>query len=133
MKAALTRRDVLITLALTSGALLLRLYQLGAKPLWIDEAYSLERARAPLSALWTDLIADHLPAYFAAVWAAYHLLGDAEWALRLPSVLVSSSVPIAVLLLGRELGRPVAGALAAALYAMLAHKRDICGSCSIPC
>ena len=118
MKAAFIRRDVLAMIALTSGALLLRLYQLGAKPLWIDETYSLDRARAPFSGLWTDLIADHLPTYFAAVWAAYHLLGDAEWALRLPSVLLSSSVPIAILLLGREFGRPLGGALAATLYAI---------------
>jgi dolichyl-phosphate-mannose-protein mannosyltransferase len=103
---------------LTILAALLRVYELGTKPLWIDEAYSLDRARAPLTALWTDLIADHLPAYFAMVWAAYHVFGGAEWVLRLPSALLSASVPIALVLIGRELHQPRAGALAALLYAL---------------
>jgi mannosyltransferase len=111
------RTDVAVLSAVTLVALALRLYGVGIKPLWIDEAYSLERARQPLLQLWTELIADHVPAYFALLWATHTFTGEAEWALRLPSVLTSASVAIALPLIGRELGGPLAGVIAAALFA----------------
>jgi hypothetical protein len=38
--------------ALIAGGIFLRVFRLGAEPLWLDEAASLSLARLPLSTIW---------------------------------------------------------------------------------
>jgi hypothetical protein len=94
------------------------LHDLGTKAISTDEAYSLERAREPLGSLWTNLVADHVPVYFAMLSATRRLTGDSEWGLRLPSVLAGLSAAICVWLIARALGRPRAGLLAGVAFAV---------------
>ncbi len=95
--------------------LLLRLNDLGAKSLAVDEAYTYFVARGSLHLLWANLVADQVPGYFVLLWAVEHLIGGSEWALRLPSGLAGVLAILGTWAVGRELGRPSAGVLAALL------------------
>jgi hypothetical protein len=89
-------------------ALVLRLYNLGAQSLWLDEGGT-----------WAEITSRGWPALLADLWNAkaaypfYHLLlkawvgvaGDSEWALRFPSALAGAGAVVAIYLAATELCR----------------------------
>lgn len=88
-------RDHWVLAALCAG-LLLRLVRLGVAPLWFDEVITADWVARP----WGEMLAlclgdNHPPLYFVLVKGVRALLGDAPWALRLPSALVGAgAIPL---------------------------------------
>jgi mannosyltransferase len=104
---------------LTGAALLLRLYRLGSQGLWFDEAYTLFIARMPAVEAWRALVVDgvHPPLFYALQKAAL-VLGQSEFALRLPSAVFGAAAVPLVYILGRRWAGRGTGALAALLLAL---------------
>ncbi|NTW98278.1 MAG: hypothetical protein HGB28_07005, partial [Oscillochloris sp.] len=81
-------------------ALAIRVYRLDAQSLWLDEGSSWQMARLP----WGDLLRDMLSP--TAAYPLYHLLlkiwvsllGDSEFALRLPSAIAGAAAVAAIYL-----------------------------------
>jgi mannosyltransferase len=111
-----SRLTLLAALAVCLLSVGLRLRELGTKPLWVDEGYSVEVAHGPLADLW-HLVPNQLPAYYALLASWIHLAGDSESAVRLPSALAGASVVAAMYLIGREIGRPIGSLVGATLFA----------------
>jgi hypothetical protein len=79
----------------------IRLRQLGAESLWLDEATTYHRSRLP----FLELVADakdshHNPGYFLLI-GAWLRLGDSELMLRLPSALFGIAKVFVVYVMGR--------------------------------
>jgi uncharacterized membrane protein len=112
------------TIGIAAGAILLigaalRLHHLGAQPLWLDEAASLELARLPLADLWRwEVPADvgNPPLYYTLL-KGWLWLGESESSLRLLSVLFGVAAIPVIYGCGRQLGGRNAGLIAAALLA----------------
>ena len=98
---------------------LVRLYGIGAKGLWLDEAFSIWMARHPLADMlgWVARIDQHPPLYYILLhgWLA---LGDGEAQVRALSALCSVLTIPVIYLLGRRLGDHATGLLAALLLAV---------------
>ncbi|MBK8539804.1 MAG: glycosyltransferase family 39 protein [Ardenticatenia bacterium] len=103
-------------LALAFG---LRLWRLGDKNLWWDEALALWAVRQPLAALTAWTAGDvHPPLFFWALWLWRRGVGETEFALRmLPALWGVITVALAYAL-GRRAGGRRAGGLAALLLAV---------------
>ncbi|MBI5647546.1 MAG: glycosyltransferase family 39 protein [Ignavibacteriae bacterium] len=113
------RREILIValLTLVSGAL--RMYGLGAKDLWLDEASSLFFARLPWSDLTSVLqrVDQHPPLYYAILHIS-RVFGESEAMLRAPSVLFGAAALPFVYGAARATGGRRAGVAAALLFAL---------------
>ncbi len=99
---------------------LLRLWGLGAKSLWFDEAYSIFIAQQPPLEILRLLQAHdtHPPLHYLLLHVWITLFGKGEVAVRLPSVLASVGAVLLTFLLGRRIaGQRVA--LLAALFLAL--------------
>lgn len=85
-------------------AVLLRFIGLGSKSLWLDEAFSVDRARLTQAQIWSGKYDPlHPPLYYSGLHAWIGLAGESETAVRLLSA-VSSTISLAVFyLLGRQL------------------------------
>ena len=101
------RALLLHLLAATLLAAALRAFHLGAQSLWIDELFTWMSADVGRPfALATLLENIHGPLYSLAVHLGGGWLGDAEWALRLPSFVCGvATVPALAWLAARWLGR----------------------------
>jgi uncharacterized membrane protein len=114
-------------LLITLGALALRLYRLGQRPFWLDEAYSLQITDQPISSIWswTNPAAPvDPPLYFVALRAWRLAFGDAEAAVRSLSVLFGVTLIPATYWLGAQLRSKATGLLAAGLVALAALQID---------
>lgn len=99
-------------------ALAARLYDLGAKPLWLDEVITHRRALLPLPDLIADaLINKHIPAYFLLV-RPFDAAIIGETLLRLPSAIFGALAVGLVALIASDLRSPRAGFLAGLLMAL---------------
>jgi 4-amino-4-deoxy-L-arabinose transferase-like glycosyltransferase len=83
----LLQRPGRTALAITGLGLILRLFGLGARPLWFDEVISAVYARQD----WPDLLRlntgdNHPPGYYLALKAWLTLFGREDWVIRLFSV-----------------------------------------------
>jgi mannosyltransferase len=112
-------RTPLILAALTLFAFILRLYLLGEKSIWLDEAFSIALARHDLGDLLrlTASSDTHPPLYYIVLhfWLA---LGESEAMVRLLSALFSAAAVPLMFVVGRELyDEGGAGLLAAAVLA----------------
>jgi len=122
--ATATRSPLIVWLALAglaAGAALLRAWHMVEWPLHVDEAITWATSHADLFRLVTwRAHRDHPPLSFLVVrWTTGLLQTDAEWALRLPSVLLGIMCVPAAFLLGRRLfGLQTAGLALAALVAV---------------
>jgi mannosyltransferase len=108
---------VLLLVAL--GAIL-RLYKIGAQPLWVDEATSLRFARQSLAQLWNwSTIVDpgNPPLYYSLLhgWVRF---GDGEGSLRVLSALFGVLTIPLVYALGRTIRDHRLGILGALLFAI---------------
>jgi mannosyltransferase len=102
---------VILILALT-----LRLYGLGAKPLWLDEVTTAMRVNLPLSGLIADSFRNHhLPTYFLLV--SLFSPGASVWLMRLPSAVAGAFAAALGGAVGRTLGGRIAGAMSGLLLA----------------
>lgn len=107
-------RALATVLALTVGALALRVTGLGRLPLWLDEGYTLlQVTNRPLS----DWLADvHPPLYTALLWAWTRIGVSDAWLRLLSALLGAATIPavyaLGARLLGRACGLWAAGFLA---------------------
>ncbi len=117
----LDRNDWLVILALTLLAAAIRLPTLGTASLWFDELCTWKVSnQASLIDLWTKGFTVDIfpPAYFTLTYFIIKLLGDGEFAMRLPAALFGIlSVP-AIYALGRKLFCKVTATLGAALVTL---------------
>ncbi len=98
----------------------LRLFWIGEKSLWLDEAFSLWVAGQPPGEMWRWLIRidQHPPGYYALLAGWIRLFGTTETALRLLSALASiGTIPLVYAATRHLLDRPTAG-MAALLLAL---------------
>jgi len=85
----------------------LRLFHLGFQSLWIDEIFSWRAASPHGSFNWGDFFINmHGPLIAALSHAQVRLLGDSEWALRLPFAFASVLLVPAVAFLSRRVAGP---------------------------
>jgi 4-amino-4-deoxy-L-arabinose transferase-like glycosyltransferase len=94
-----------VCIAIGMVALALRLITLGSRSLQMDEAYSVWFAARPWYELWhvVPLYEIHPPMYYSLlkIWIGW--FGDAEFAIRLPSVFVSVATVLVVAMSGKLL------------------------------
>ena len=93
---------LLLVVALGAG---LRLYRIGAQPLWVDEASSLRFARQTLPQLWNwhSLVDPGNPPLYYSLLHGWLVFGDSETALRLLSALFGVLTIPLVYALGRTI------------------------------
>jgi mannosyltransferase len=104
----------LAPLLLCLVALALRLWGLGDKPLWTDEAFTWFDYRHSLAEILGARLNVHPPLFGVLMWAWMPLAGETEFSLRLPSALLSVVAVPALWRLGLRLGGPPTALLAAA-------------------
>jgi uncharacterized membrane protein len=109
----------LVLLVVALGASL-RLYRLGAQPLWVDEATSLRFARGSLSQLWSwsAIVDPGNPPLYYSLLHGWLVFGDSEASLRLLSALLGVLTIPLVYALGRTIRDHWLGIVAALLFAI---------------
>jgi mannosyltransferase len=107
------------TLVATALALVFGLWRLGGPALTYDEGYTIGVVRGPFSHTWDRVTSfDTVQAPYYLLFSLWYRLGEDEWLLRLPSVvLFVAAVPL-LYLLGRRLADARVGAVAAGLVAL---------------
>ncbi|MGH2537681.1 MAG: glycosyltransferase family 39 protein, partial [Candidatus Promineifilaceae bacterium] len=103
--------------ALLLAAFALRGLNLGAKSLWLDEAFSVWSASRPAAEIWLGLHDNHPPFYYL-ILRAWLYFGRSEALLRLPSAFASLLAIALVCRLGRRAGGRRVGLWAALLLAL---------------
>lgn len=118
-------RDWITGIGICALAIGLTAYQLGARPLWNDEAWT---AWIGLSVVdfhgllnQIQVRAFNMSLYYAIIFAWVHFWGahgvlSTEWIVRLPSLVFAALSAVAVWLIGRRFLGGFAGALGAVLY-----------------
>jgi mannosyltransferase len=106
-------------------ALALRLMRLDAHSLWIDEAFSVFWSGLPTSFLWGHgrYVEPTPPLYYSALGFWQSVAGSGDFAMRLPSALISAATALVAGGIGSAIFGTSAGLLAAVLYALspMAH------------
>lgn len=115
---------LLLTAVLGAG-LALRLHELGARSLWVDELFSVGLAAQDIGTVLTVLYGEeaNMTLYYLVMFGWVRLVGpaaDEVW-MRLPGVLFGVAGIWAVYRLGMRLGGRTAGLIAAALTAVNAY------------
>src|SRR5262245_28819682 len=120
-----SRKDIRVTTIaplvglVVAVGLALRFYAIGAKSLWIDEAFSIWTATQPLDALWrfTVQLDQHPPLYYTLLhfWLA---LGDSEGVVRGFSVLWGVLMLALMYLIGERVGGRALGLLSTLIMAI---------------
>ena len=119
-RAASTWEALTVAVATVAG-LALRLYRLGAAPLSSQEVYTWDFSHQSVPFILVRL--PHMetnPPFYYLLMKGVTLLGDAEFLLRLPSVIAGSLAIPLVYLLGRVGGASAGGAVASVLLALSA-------------
>ncbi len=94
-------------------ALIPRLIDLGNRPFWLDEVFTLERASLPPADLVHDAFLNHhLPSFFLML-APLIPLGNPEFWLRIPSALFGAGAVAVVFMIARRIAGRNAGIIAA--------------------
>ena len=107
-----------LTTATLVGAAL-RLYQLGAASLWLDEAYTYFFVTGPFERGWRALldIGNHPPLFYL-ITRLFAVVTSSEFGLRLPAALAGIVAIPLMYPFARQWGNPVAGHVAAWLLAV---------------
>ena len=96
-----------------------RLYGLGIRPLWDDEAFAYFVGAGSYSHLWHSLTLErHPPLFYSLEWVAIHLFGPSETSLRVFPALFGTALIYVVFVIGKRLADLRGGLVAAALVAM---------------
>jgi len=104
-------RTEIVVVALTLLAAFLRFFLIGAKTVWLDEAFSIWLARHPLWEMWGWLVRidQHPPLYYTLLHGWIGLFGDLQGPVRGLSALCSTlAVPVYYAAIRRLLDRPTA-------------------------
>lgn len=102
----------------TALGLLVRLLFLGSKSLWLDEAWSLMVAQGKLTDLWSGVADKMNPPGYYLLLMPWVRLGESEFWLRLPSVLLGTAAIPMTYRLARLLYSEAVGLSAAWLLAL---------------
>jgi uncharacterized membrane protein len=108
-----------VLLVVAMGAFL-RLYLIGAQPLWVDEATSLRFARQALGELWSwsTIVDPGNPPLYYSLLHGWLVFGDSEASLRLLSALFGVLTIPLVYALGRTIRDHRLGIVSALLFAI---------------
>ena len=104
-------------------AALVRLLYLNQESYWFDEIWAVNQVRGSLASVLESLASEdvHPPLYPILLWFWVRLLGEAEWATRLLSVIAGTGAVGVLYLLGRDLFGRTTGVLAAGILALHAY------------
>ncbi len=112
-------RHRLIACIILLVALILRLWQLGGKSLWLDEATSWHFAKVPLQTILTNTEETNPPVYYALLHGWMHAFGDSETSMRFLS-LIFGMLGVALMgWVGTLIGGKEAGLWAMGLMALM--------------
>ena len=115
----LQRATPFVLLAITALGGFLRLYQIGSKGLWLDEAFSVWLGWQPVGQMlsWLIRIDQHPPLYYLLLHVWMHLGDDAATVRALSALCGTLTIPV-IYLLGRRLADEKVGLLAALILAV---------------
>jgi mannosyltransferase len=118
-RSALRPATLLPLAGIVAAGVALRLYDLGAKSLWLDEAFSVWMGAQPLAEAWRYAVQldQHPPLYYTLLhlWMAF---GDGESVVRSFSALWGALTLPVIYLAGARIGGRALGLLAALLLAV---------------
>ena len=115
------RTAYILLVAIVLIAALIRLPTLGAQSLWLDEVASYLQARGGLVEMIQATAEDNYPPLHNIVlWLSIKLLGEGEWALRMPSAVTGILNVAAIYWVGTLVGGRRTGLIAALLLAVSA-------------
>jgi len=101
-----------------AAALIVRLIDLGRRPFWLDEVFTLNRVSLPPAALVHDsFINHHMPSFFLLL-SPFVALGHPELWLRLPPAVFGALSVMMVYLIATRIGGRVAGICAAMIIGL---------------
>jgi len=111
---------LLAVAAALSVGLLLRVYRIEVRGLWIDEAFSVWLARQPLDEMihWVREVDHHPPLYYGLLNGWVSFFGDGEGAVRLLSALFGTVNIALIYVAGRRLVNSEVGTVAAWVLAL---------------
>ena len=114
------RATVVPVLLVVALGVSLRLYRIGAQPLWVDEATSLRFARQTVSQLWSwsTIVDPGNPPLYYSLLHGWLVFGDGETSLRLLSALFGVLTIPLVYALGRMIRDHRLGIVSALLFAI---------------
>lgn len=114
------RATVVPVLLVVALGVSLRLYRIGAQPLWVDEATSLRFARQTVSQLWSwsTIVDPGNPPLYYSLLHGWLVFGDGEASLRLLSALFGVLTIPLVYALGRMIRDHRLGIVSALLFAI---------------
>ena len=99
-------------------ALLPRLIRLGARPFWLDEVFTLQRASlAPAALVHDSFLNHHMPSFFLML-SPLIALGDPQFWLRLPSAMFGALAVVLVYLIANRIAGRTAGIVAALILGL---------------
>jgi mannosyltransferase len=121
-----TRQVVLLLILILAVGSFLRIYDLGAESLWLDEAWSIHESAMSVQGIAEH--ANHPPLYFFILRFWIHLFGTSEVALRsLSAIFGIISIPLIYLvgsnLFNRKVGL-IAGLLSAISYYQIYYSQE---------
>ncbi|MGK7947391.1 MAG: glycosyltransferase family 39 protein [Xenococcaceae cyanobacterium] len=116
IKSSLQLKEYLALIVVTIVGAMLRFYNLGAEPIWQDEAATLWFAQLPLSHLWGEnALWETNPPLYYTLQKFWLIFGESEAGLRSLSAIISTLTIPLMYALGRTLGGHRLGIIAAAL------------------
>ena len=116
----LARWTPFILAGITAVGFILRVWEIGAKGLWLDEAFSVWLGWKPLSELlaWVVKIDQHPPLYYTLLHFWIKIAGDNPDDVRMLSAILGTLTIPVMFLLGRRLMGTTVGLLAALILAL---------------
>ncbi len=124
MTQATSYKLFFISLAISLVALFLRIYELDAESLWLDEAYAVNHVadRGFLEVLSRSLPDGNPPLYYILLDHWIWLFGGSEYSVRMPSVLFSVFSVGLIYKVGSLLLDKATGLLASLIFALSAYQ-----------
>lgn len=115
MKRLMTARWPLVVFLL---ALVPRMIDLGKRPFWLDEVFTLQRASlAPRALVQDSFLNHHMPSFFLML-SPFVGLGDPQFWLRVPSALFGAASVMLVFVIASRIGGRKAGVVAALILGL---------------
>jgi mannosyltransferase len=107
-----------LPLLIFSAALALRLFDLGNRPFWLDEVFTMQRVSlAPAALVRDSFLNHHMPSFFLML-SALVPLGNPQFWLRVPSAAFGALSVMMVYLIGKHIAGRGAGLLAAMILGL---------------
>ncbi len=111
-------RNATVPVIIFSLAMALRLIDLGRRPFWLDEVFTMQRVSLSPGALVHDsFLNHHMPSFFLLL-SALVPLGDPQFWLRVPSATFGAASVMLVYLIGKQVAGRTAGLVAALIMGL---------------